>query len=327
MGRLGRLFTRRRPPRTPTPLILMYHRIAAPIVDPWELSVHPDRFAEQMRMLRQLRRPLPLREFVAHFSRGTLPADAVAVTFDDGYVDNLREAKTTLVREGIPATLFLATGTVGQPVEYWWDELARAILEHPVPADIELDLSTVRTRVRFGLPEAGDRQPWRAEDRPATARQSAYVEVWGRMRECPVSLRSDALARLREALGVSAPHHRDLPMNASEIGELQRGGLFDIGGHSVTHRPLPVLDSDERRREILDSKRECERLASKPVVGFAYPHGALDEATRADVEACGFAWAVATGQRAVSPKDGRFALPRVHVRNDSTEAFERLLAG
>ena len=56
-----------------------------------------------------------------------LPANVVVITFDDGYADTLRQAQPRLAAAGVPATLFLATAFVGQGVEYWWDELARAM--------------------------------------------------------------------------------------------------------------------------------------------------------------------------------------------------------
>ena len=74
----------------------MYHRIANPPVDPWGLAVQPDHFEEHLTVLRRSRRPLIMSEFFKRLERRTLPNDAVAVTFDDGYVDNLREAKPRL---------------------------------------------------------------------------------------------------------------------------------------------------------------------------------------------------------------------------------------
>ena len=46
---LRRIGNRMRPARL-QPLILMYHRVAAPVVDPWGLAVHPDRFAAHMEV-------------------------------------------------------------------------------------------------------------------------------------------------------------------------------------------------------------------------------------------------------------------------------------
>jgi peptidoglycan/xylan/chitin deacetylase (PgdA/CDA1 family) len=72
-------------PRGPSPTILMYHRIAEEPFDPWGLSVTPANFRDQLAWLAQNRTVLPLGEFAALHRAGTLPAEAIAVTLDDGY--------------------------------------------------------------------------------------------------------------------------------------------------------------------------------------------------------------------------------------------------
>src|SRR6516164_5774639 len=111
-GLLRRLHQRFR--RRGGPAILMYHRIATPDVDPWGLSVSPERFAEQVQPLRARRTVLSMDAFVARLRSGDLPHNAVALTFDDGYLDNLRQAKPTLETTSVPATVFLATGRMEQ---------------------------------------------------------------------------------------------------------------------------------------------------------------------------------------------------------------------
>ena len=123
------------------PAILMYHRIATPDVDPWGLSVSPERFAEQVHALRARRTTLSMDAFVARLRSGALPHDAVALTFDDGYLDNLRRAKPILEAAGVPATVFLTTGRIGTGEEFWWDELARMVLSRaePLSANVTVD--------------------------------------------------------------------------------------------------------------------------------------------------------------------------------------------
>src|ERR1700751_4328777 len=94
------------------PSILMYHRIATPDVDPWGLSISPERFAEQVQALCARRTVLSMDAFVAQLRSRTLPPDAVALTFDDGYWATSRQAKPILEAAGVPATVFLTTGRI-----------------------------------------------------------------------------------------------------------------------------------------------------------------------------------------------------------------------
>ena len=149
MRRLLRRIGNRLRPARPQPLILMYHRVAAPTVDPWGLAVHPDRFAVHMEVLRKHRTPLPMSEVVQRLQDGTLPDNAVAVTFDDGYVDNVSDARPRLAAAGVPATIFLVADAIGQAREFWWDEVARGILGRREALDCEIPVNGGLCRVTF----------------------------------------------------------------------------------------------------------------------------------------------------------------------------------
>ncbi len=325
-GWLDRL-RRPRSSSSPQPVILMYHRIARPAVDPWGLSVRPDHFDEQLAVLRDARRPMSMSEFVDQLERGTLPDDAVAVTFDDGYVDNLREAKPRAEARDVPVTIFVTTGAVGQPTEYWWDELARGILLRAAALDCEVAIGGEPCRLAFPHADAsGLSSCWRAWKEPRTEREATYLDVWRRLRTVSPGERDRVMQCLRELLAVPPADSNDLPMTETEIAELAAGRLFDVGGHTVTHPVLPALDAAERRREILQGKLACERFVRQPIAGFAYPHGAFDADSRAAVQECGFAWACSTASRAVSLRDyDRYALPRISVRDINGHDFERAL--
>ena len=315
--------------RRPKPVILMYHRVAAPRVDPWDLAVHPDRFAAHLAVLRASRRALPLSEFVDRARRGRLPGDAVAITFDDGYADTLHQARPRLAAAGLPATLFLATAFVGQRVEYWWDELARGILERDAALDAEVWIGGASWPLRLAAVDHAvhDTATWRASEPPRTPREALYYRLWDRLRTLPVPEREAAIDRLRGALGMQAARPEDLPMTAVEVGELAADPLFEIGGHTATHPALPTLGPAERRRDILEGKRACERLTDRPATGFAYPHGANDADARSAVAECGFAWACTTQSRPVAPPEPDwYALPRIAVLDWDAGAFERALA-
>ena len=105
----------------PRPAILMYHRVlraeaGAPGGDPWGMAVSSRRFAEHVDFLARRRTVLGLADFVDAYVGGRLPNDAVAISFDDGYLDNILNAEPILAAAGLPATLFVISGAVGRPV-------------------------------------------------------------------------------------------------------------------------------------------------------------------------------------------------------------------
>src|SRR5919112_2621349 len=90
LRRVARWF-RSRPQRKV--LILLYHQIAQLRSDPWRLSVTPNLFAEHLEILRRHAHVIGLQQLSKALPDGVLPDRAVVVTFDDGYADNLYNAK------------------------------------------------------------------------------------------------------------------------------------------------------------------------------------------------------------------------------------------
>jgi peptidoglycan/xylan/chitin deacetylase (PgdA/CDA1 family) len=314
--------------RNPQPVILMYHRIAAPAVDPWGLAVHPGRFEAQLAWLAEKRTPLPMPEFVHRLQLGSLPGAAVAVTFDDGYADNLEQAGPRLRAAGVPATVFLAAGAIGQPREFWWDEIARGILSRQDGLDADVSVEDRALRLNFDAMNGADAEPagWRAWQEPRTARQRAYLDFWKVLRDASADARDAALSRFREATALPPPQHADLPMTAGDVARLTRGYGIDVGGHTITHPVLPQLAPHDKRREIGDGKRRCEELTGSAIDGFAYPHGAVDADCRDAVRESGFKWACGTAHGPVSRTSDPFALPRIFVQDWDAAGLEAALS-
>jgi peptidoglycan/xylan/chitin deacetylase (PgdA/CDA1 family) len=106
----------------------MYHRVTdEPVGGLGSMVVSSRRFRQQMAYVRRRFRVLPLAEVVAGL-RGDrpLPPRAAAITFDDGYRDNLTVAAPILRSLGLPATLFVATGPQERGEPFWWDALELA---------------------------------------------------------------------------------------------------------------------------------------------------------------------------------------------------------
>ncbi len=106
-------------------LILCYHRIAEDVDDPLYLRVHPDNFAAHLEEIARWREPSTLSNLSVSSRR-----PRVVVTFDDGYRDNLDVALPIAEAKGIPITVFITSGMLGDRNGFWWDRLA-ALLRAP----------------------------------------------------------------------------------------------------------------------------------------------------------------------------------------------------
>jgi peptidoglycan/xylan/chitin deacetylase (PgdA/CDA1 family) len=95
------------------PVVLMYRSITPYSDDPYNVTIRPDRFEQQMGWLdaRGLR-GVSMATLLRARQRGS-DDGLVGLTFDDGYRDFLRYALPVLLRHGFSATAFVIAGRVG----------------------------------------------------------------------------------------------------------------------------------------------------------------------------------------------------------------------
>jgi peptidoglycan/xylan/chitin deacetylase (PgdA/CDA1 family) len=308
-------------PPKPRPVILMYHRIAHDPLDPWGLCVSPAHFEEQLEVLRRTRHPLSLTEFVRRLVANTLPSNAVAVTFDDGYADNFLAGKPRLAAADVPAIVFLATSYLDRPDEFWWDELARLVLAGDGPRNFELVAGGDVLQVDLGASTAA------GEDGTLPAvRGAALTPIWEAVRRLNDDERRRAMADIRSVLtdrgGIV---DRGRAMTRDEVRALVSDGLVTIGGHTATHPLLTALGSEACQIEITQSKAACEALVGTEIAGFAYPYGGFDDFARKAVQAAGFGFACSTRHAPADPTSDLFGLPRIQIRNSDGDTFARAL--
>jgi peptidoglycan/xylan/chitin deacetylase (PgdA/CDA1 family) len=314
------------------PVILLYHRVEDVQSDPWGLAVSRANFRDHMRILGAQGLALSLGELVDRLAAGRLPAGGVCVTFDDGYSDNLLNAKPVLEEYGVPATFFLTSGHLAGDRDFWWDALERPFFgAHRLPPTLELRTEHVSLTLDLGAdaeyhPAAfTDHRRWRAWDRPPTRRHQAYHELWQALSKLPAPARERLVDTVRAWAGDSDATSSCRPLSSEQVRRLASGPLVEVGGHSVSHPSLPLLDLAEQAREILDNKTRLEELVDRPLRHFAYPHGHFDERTLALVKEAGFHSACTSAAAAVSPAADVHRLPRICAEDWTGEEFARRL--
>jgi peptidoglycan/xylan/chitin deacetylase (PgdA/CDA1 family) len=315
-------------------VILMYHRINRTGIDPWGLCVDRSNFSEQLKVLANLANPVSLEQLPL------IDTDhpSVAITFDDGYVDNLENALPVLERYAIPATIFVSTGYIGNSNGYWWDQLQEIFLSpRALPSD---DLSLTlggetyhwaigSADLEYKIENCSAHRGWIAwKHAPPTSRHAVFYQVWSLLRELDSDERDDRICRIRGWAGFTEDRASARCMTADELREVSRGPLVRIGSHTVTHSRLSQLTPDGEWRELTSSRATLEGILKRPVETFSYPFGDRSDYSNRTVRAvrqAGYRLACSNFEGAVGRNSDRFQLPRLHVQNWNGSDFEKWL--
>ncbi len=272
--------------------ILMYHKVLPDaLVGEYPLRnlVVPESvFARQMEWLESHCEPCVMSDGVDEMGGpiGTRPR--VAVTFDDGYLDNAEVAAPILRRVGVCATFFVTSGFVdGTPL--WFDVAAGAhatdslvCVQEAVTHSSDLDLDSE------SFPNVGAWMGW-------LKRQSPDV------RESIIESFDDAATRERPMIfGAMSP---------TQIGSLDRAG-HEIGSHSVSHPILVGLKSDRLLAELGGARRAIGAWIDSPVRSFCYPNGDFDDRVVEAVRQAGYDSACTTRRGLNRAGDDRLTLRR-----------------
>lgn len=294
-------------------LILGYHRVGQVQHDEYEVCVTPQHFAEQMEALHKYLKPMHLSRLVGCLKESSLPLKSVAVTFDDGYADNLQEAKPILEKYDVPATVFVCTGYAGK--EFWWDELDRLVRSS------EADLESFRLEVgksRF-LWSSSDLSP----EAGVNIRRKFRRDVYNFLLELDFEEQMQAMTTIRSFFGVSSTQPAARAMTSDELQQLVQGGLIQVGAHTRHHPMLTKLSVIRQREEVIASKQDLETWLGERVDGFAYPNGQSSDESKHIVREAGFAFACTSLHDVVRPTSDLHALTRFWQKDVDGDTFLR----
>lgn len=250
---------------------------------------------EQFQLLSKIANVVPLADAVGTLLAGDrLPPRAVAITFDDGYRDNLDLAVPMLQRLGLPATVFLVPDLLSRKVPAWWESLAWAFTRATVPS-----FTWEGQRVTTG---------------PANARSSSFALVAERLKRRNQVARQLALQELIDASAPDQPYG-SLFLDWDGAIDLVASGVA-IGSHSVRHAILSEEEPAEQVRDLASSKSTLEETLGVPVELLAYPNGTTrdyDSATLDAVGQAGYRAAITTRPGRNRPQTPPFELRRFVV--------------
>jgi peptidoglycan/xylan/chitin deacetylase (PgdA/CDA1 family) len=257
-------------------------------------------FRLQMGFVKRAYSVVGMDELVNALERGgKLPPRTLTITFDDGYADNHRLALPVLRGLGLPATIYVATGSVSDASPFWVAAVRALVLSTAGPV---LEVPGMKPIV-LG---------------PGVERGAAAKALTRALVPLRAAERAEVLAGAAAAAGIDL--HGLLAgtmVTWDQIRELHAAG-WTIGAHTVTHSNVALAAPEDAERDILGSRDALAAAIGRPIHHFCYPNtGGQHRYFSPDVAALlqrhGFRSATTSHPGALRPDADRFQLPRLGV--------------
>ena len=294
--------------------ILTYHRFPRHDGEPFDdgvIDTSVETLDAHLAALKQCFTVVGVDELCAFAAGSRLPPNSVAITFDDGYLDNHRLALPILQKHDLKAIFFVATSFIDERRLYWWDRAAYLLKRS------QRELITLEYPRRFEV--------------ALEPRSQAIFKVLRFVKDACVLDMERFLTELAQATGV--PWSRELEreyaeqllMTWDDVRALRQAGM-DVESHTRSHRILQTLDATALDEELAGSHRDLQRELGQAPRAVAYPTGRPVPAhspIRAALRRAGYeiGFTNGTGPTPTWRKPDPFDIRRQTVARDLTTPF------
>lgn len=286
-----------------------YHRIGSAnetSFDPNVFSCTGEQFDEHLKFISKHFKVLTVADVVRIINEGGQVTEKCAlITFDDGYIDNYREAFSVLKKHKMTGVFFLPTNFIGSNIIPWWDELAYILRASTVT---ELQISGWYNAIKI------DKKNIETTCRKVSHRIKLDIS---RTMETKMAL-------IREAANVEVDkisNTDSLFIDWKMANEMLAAGM-DIGSHSCSHDILSHLSVEEQYQEVKKSKDVLAAELNQQVTAFAYPVGgknSYSEQTKSALKKAGYSVAFSSENGVnVNLHDHEYDIHRINVNNNCT---------
>ena len=266
--------------------ILNYHRVlpSSKIDNSLvNISVSTDNFINQLNYLKKNFNIISLDELLLHL-KSKSNEFKVAITFDDGYRDNLNYAYPILEKFNVPATIYIITKFINNKFIPWW---------------LKLDFFI------------------KNQKKNASTKKKLFNFYKHKL------LLSDQLTVDKNVLSILGKNNKlkynNIFLDQKEIQYLSKQKLITIGSHSHSHHNFSQLTEEQTLSEFKTSKSILEKIIKKRILHFSYPYGGYQNINfkfKKLLKNLGYLSAVTTIRKKLYQSD-QFELPRVFINNDN----------
>ncbi|MDO6596414.1 polysaccharide deacetylase family protein [Oceanihabitans sp. 2_MG-2023] len=200
---------------------------------------------------------ISLDDFYAKkFKKNTLN---IAITFDDGLLNNYQNALPILKKYKVPACFYITT--IHEKAPYLWADF--------------LDLVSIHTKKEEIVFQ--NKAYIKNQKNEFTHQNVSLKNIAKTITYKDIALLYDIFKEDWNALPKEELNEYWELMSPDQIKEIADHPLFTIGSHAETHASLINISVATAKEEILQSKKSLENICQQPIEEFAFPFGYYTE--------------------------------------------------
>lgn len=189
----------------------------------------------------------------------------IVFTLDDGYKDNYVNGFPVFQKYNIPFAIYISTGFMDRFSLLWWYQIEDIILQH--------DFIKLSNGIHFS-------------SKTREEKERTFLQIRKIILELSSFDFENQLKNLLSNYSLNFEKYSDeLILTWDQLIEMSQSPLCTIAAHTVTHRRMSELSTDELQRELIVAKQVIESKIQKKIVHFAYPFGTSFEVNEKVVEA------------------------------------------
>jgi peptidoglycan/xylan/chitin deacetylase (PgdA/CDA1 family) len=217
-------------------------------------------FIKQMDYVKEECNPISIDDFISYKKcKESLPPKSVIVSFDDGFKNNYTVASPVLIERGIPAVFYISSGVINTDIMFWVDDLEDCINRS------KSKTLSVKLENKINFPISNNIEKIRAlTEIKAYCKQSIVREKDRVVREVRMA------TNITPSVASSKNYEK---LNWDEVRDLHSNPLFTIGGHSLYHNILSLIDDKIIEQELRASIDLLEINLNSKIKHYSYPEG------------------------------------------------------
>ncbi len=196
---------------------------------------------------------IPLDDFYQKkFKPNTLN---IALTFDDGYLNNYEYVVPILKKHNVPACFYITT--IHKKTSYLFPDFIDLVEFHSPKKELVFERNVYQRSSRNEFVWNGVSLKNIAKALPYEVLELLYKSL----QQDWLNLKPESLAEYWKL------------MKPKQIKEIADDPLFTIGAHGETHASLIDIPTERAKAEILNSKQSLETICKQSIDEFAFPFG------------------------------------------------------